>query len=73
MWLAGGGVKGGTAHRRDRRIGLHERADPYHIHDLHATILHLMGMDHMALTYLYNGRFQRLTENGGTVITGAFA
>ena len=55
MWLAGGGVKGGIL-RGHRRVGLHGRGDKVHVHDLHATILHLMGIDHERLTYRYGGR-----------------
>ena len=47
--------------------------DPHHVRDLHATILHLLGLDDMKLTFLFNGRFQRLTENGGQVISKALA
>jgi len=42
--------------------------DPVHVHDLHATILHLMGIDHEALTYLHNGRYERLTDVAGHVV-----
>ncbi len=73
VWMAGGGVKGGTVVGESDEVGYKAGTDPYHIRDLHATILHAMGMNDMALTYLYNGRFQRLTENGGKVIKAAFA
>ncbi len=73
VWMAGGGVKGGTVIGSSDEVGYKAGTDPYHIRDLHATILHGMGLNDMALTYLYNGRFQRLTENGGKVIKGAFA
>ncbi len=73
VWMAGGGVKGGTVIGASDEVGYKAGTDPYHIRDLHATILHAMGLNDMALTYLYNGRFQRLTENGGKVIKAAFA
>ena len=73
VWMAGGGVKGGTVVGASDEVGYKAGVDPYHIRDLHATILHAMGLNDMALTYLYNGRFQRLTENGGKVIKPVFA
>jgi len=73
VWMAGGGVKGGTVVGESDDVGYKAGTDPYHIRDLHATILHAMGLNDMALTYLYNGRFQRLTENGGKVIKPVFA
>jgi len=73
VWMAGGGVKGGTVVGESDDVGYKAGTDPYHIRDLHATILHAMGLNDMALTYLYNGRFQRLTENGGKVIKSVFA
>lgn len=73
VWMAGGGVKGGTVIGSSDEVGYKAGTDPHHIRDLHATILYAMGLDDMALTYLFNGRFQRLTGNGGTVIKKAFA
>jgi hypothetical protein len=73
VWMAGGGVRGGTVIGSSDEVGFKAGTDPYHIRDLHATILHAMGLDDMALTYLYSGRFQRLTGNGGVVIDKAFA
>ena len=73
MWLAGGGVKGGHVHRRDRRIRLRGRGEPVHVHDLHATILHLLGFDHEQLTYRYAGRDFRLTDVYGKVVHGVLA
>jgi hypothetical protein len=73
VWLAGGGVKGGTVIGSSDEVGYKAGEDPHHIRDLHATILHAVGLDDMALTYLFNGRFQRLTGNGGVVIKKAFA
>ncbi len=73
VWMAGGGVKGGTVIGESDEVGLKAARDPYHIRDFHATLLHALGLNDMALTYLYNGRYQRLTENGGTVIQSVFA
>lgn len=73
VWMAGGGVKGGTIIGSSDEVGYQAGEDPFHIRDLHATILHAVGLNDMALTYLFNGRFQRLTENGGVVIQKAFA
>ena len=73
VWMAGGGVKGGTVIGESDEVGLKAGRDPHHIRDFHATILHAMGLNDMALTYLYNGRYQRLTENGGQVIKAALA
>ncbi len=68
MWMAGGGVKGGTILGATDEIGMHQIADRAHVNDIHATILHLMGIDHMKLTYLHGGRDERLTENGGRIL-----
>ncbi len=67
-WMAGGGVKAGTVVGATDEIGLRAVQDHAHVHDIHATILHLMGLDHTALTYLHNGRDERATINGGEVI-----
>ena len=56
VWLAGGGVKGGVSHGATDEVGYAAAVDPVHINDLHATILHLLGINHEQLTYLYNGR-----------------
>lgn len=69
MWMAGGGVKGGLAYGSTDEYGWHSVEKKVHVHDLHATILHLMGIDHTKLTYLYGGRNYRLTDVYGTVIT----
>jgi hypothetical protein len=66
--LAGGGVKGGTAYGATDDFGFKAAVDRVHVHDLHATILHLMGLDHTRLTYRYSGRDYRLTDVAGTVI-----
>jgi hypothetical protein len=68
MWLAGGGVKGGTIYGATDDFGFKAVEKPVHVHDLHATILHLMGIDHTKLTYRYSGRDFRLTDVSGTVI-----
>jgi hypothetical protein len=72
-WLAGGGVRGGQAIGSSDEVGYKAGDDPHHIRDLHATVLHAAGLDDMRLTYLFNGRFQRLTGNGGNVIQKAFS
>ena len=71
VWMAGGGVKGGTVVGSSDEVGYKAGSEPYHIRDLHATILHCMGLSDLSLTYLYNGRYQRLTTNGGTIIKNA--
>jgi hypothetical protein len=68
MWMAGGGVKGGQTIGATDDMGLHAISDRAHVHDLHATMLYLMGLDHLKLTYLHNGRDERATVNGGNVI-----
>ena len=68
VWLAGGGVKGGTIHGTTDEFGARAIENKVHIHDLHATILHLLGFDHTRLTYRYNGRDFRLTDNYGNVV-----
>jgi hypothetical protein len=68
MWLAGGGVKGGMIHGATDEFGVHAVTDRVHVHDLHATILHLMGLDHERLTYRYSGRDFRLTDVHGRVV-----
>ena len=65
MWMAGGGVKGGQTIGTTDEMGLHAVEDRLHVHDLHATILYLMGIDHMNLVYRYKGRPERPTLNEG--------
>jgi uncharacterized protein (DUF1501 family) len=65
MWMAGGGIKGGIAVGATDEIGLRAVEDQIHIHDAHATILSLLGLDHRRLTYLFQGRAMRLTDIGG--------
>jgi hypothetical protein len=66
--LAGGGVKGGTVYGATDDLGFKAVEKPVHVHDLHATILHLMGLDHTRLTYRYSGRDFRLTDVAGNVV-----
>jgi len=73
MLLAGGGVKGGIAYGATDDFGFKAVDKPVHPHDLHATILHLLGMDHTKLTYRYSGRDFRLTDVQGEVVTGILA
>ncbi|WP_299466449.1 DUF1501 domain-containing protein, partial [uncultured Gimesia sp.] len=68
MWLAGAGVKRGHVHGATDEYGYYAARDKVHIHDLHATLLHLMGMDHKKLTYRYAGRDFRLTDVYGEVV-----
>ena len=65
VWLAGGGVRGGKVIGATDEIGLRAVEDQVHMHDLHATILTLLGLDHKRLTYLFQGRDFRLTDVGG--------
>ena len=67
MWMAGGGVKGGFAYGATDDYGYYAQENKMHVHDLHATILHLLGLDHERLTYRYAGRDFRLTDVAGTV------
>ena len=68
MWLAGGGVKGGYVHGATDEFGFQAVENKVHVHDLHATILHLLGFDHEKLTYRYAGRDFRLTDVHGQVV-----
>lgn len=72
-WMAGGGVKGGTTYGSTDEFGSRAAENKVHIHDLHATILALMGFDHKKLTYRYNGRDFRLTDNFGNVVKDVIA
>jgi hypothetical protein len=73
MWFAGGGTKGGTVVGATDDLGLKAVQDVYHLRDVHATILHLMGLDDLRLTYYYAGRNRRLTDTGGKKITQVLA
>ena len=68
MWLAGGGVRGGMVHGATDEFGWHAERDVVHIHDLHATILYLMGLDHERLTVRWGGRDYRLTDVHGRIV-----
>ncbi len=68
VWMAGGGVKGGTVYGSTDEFGFKAQEKPMPVHDLHATILHLMGLDHTKLTYRYAGRDYRLTDVHGNVV-----
>ena len=71
--MAGGGVKGGLAYGATDEFGYKAIENRVHIHDLHATVLHLMGLDHTRLTYRYSGRDFRLTDVHGEIVTGILA
>lgn len=73
MWMAGGGIRGGLSYGNTDEYGWHAVENPVHVHDLHATILYLMGMDHERLTYRYAGRDYRLTDVYGSVVHGLLA
>jgi hypothetical protein len=73
VWLAGGGVKGGHIHGATDDYGYHAIEDKVPMHDLHATMLHLMGMDHKKVTYRFGGRDMRLTDVFGELVTGILA
>jgi hypothetical protein len=73
MWLAGGGVRGGMAHGATDEFGFRAIDGRVHVHDLHATILHLLGLDHERLTYRYAGRDFRLTDVYGRVVREVLA
>jgi hypothetical protein len=73
MWLAGGGVKGGITHGATDDLGWDAVEGRTHVHDLHATLLHLLGLDHERLTYHYGGRDYRLTDVHGKVVRAILA
>jgi hypothetical protein len=70
MWLAGGGIKPGITHGETDEFGFQVVKDRVHVHDLHATILHLLGFDHTRLTYRFQGRDFRLTDVSGEIVKG---
>ena len=72
MWMAGGGVRGGQVIGATDPVGLRAVEDASHVHDVHATILHLLGLNHRRLTYMHNGRRERLTDTAGEVIERVF-
>ncbi len=73
LWMAGGGVRGGLAYGRTDDYGYEAVEDKVHVHDWHATVLHLLGLDHQKLTYRYAGRDMRLTDVKGNVVKGILA
>jgi len=73
VWMAGGGVKGGFAYGATDEFGMRAVENRMHVHDLHATILHLMGIDHERLTFRHSGRDFRLTDVAGKVAAGIIA
>jgi arylsulfatase A-like enzyme len=68
MWMAGGGVRAGSIHGTTDELGYNVATGGVHVHDLHATMLHLLGIDHERLTYKFQGRRYRLTDVHGTVV-----
>lgn len=72
-WLAGGGVRGGVTHGETDEYGIRVANDGVHVHDFHATILHLMGLDHTKLTYRHSGRDFRLTDVHGNIVQNLLA
>ena len=70
MWLAGGGIRPGTVYGETDEFGFNIARDPVHVHDLNATLLHLLGIDHEQLTYRSQGRDFRLTDVHGRVVDG---
>ena len=73
IWMAGGGIRGGVTHGDTDEIGLYAVDGQSHVHDIHATILHCLGLEHLKLTFTHNGRQERATINGGEVIHDVLA
>ena len=73
MWFAGGGFKAGHVFGETDDLGFNVSKDPLHVHDLNATLLHLLGLDHTRLTYRFQGRDYRLTDVHGNVAKGLIA
>lgn len=73
MWLAGGGVRGGVSYGQTDEFGFAAEENPVHLHDIHATILALLGLDHERLDYFHQGRYERLTDVHGHVIREVIA
>ncbi|MFM8583637.1 MAG: DUF1501 domain-containing protein, partial [Planctomycetaceae bacterium] len=73
IWLAGGGIRRGHVYGQTDEFGFNVASDPVHVHDLHATLLHLLGFDHKRLTYRFQGRDFRLTDVHGNVVEGLLA
>lgn len=72
IWMAGGGVRGGQIIGATDECGLRATERPVHVHDIHATILQALGLDHLRLTYPHNGRAERATVNGGMIVSELF-
>lgn len=73
MWMAGGGIKGGMTYGATDELGYAAVENPVHVHDLHATMLYLFGIDHERLTYRFQGRDFRLTDVSGHVVQDILA
>jgi hypothetical protein len=73
MWFAGGGTKAGAIFGQTDELGFNAVADRAHVHDIHATILHLLGLDHKRLTFRFQGRDFRLTDVHGELLTKLLA
>ncbi len=73
VWMAGGGAKGGQYYGSTDEIGMRAAEHPVHVHDIHATILHMLGLNHLQLTYMHNGRAERPTVLAGQVIKEVFS
>ena len=73
MWMAGGGIKGGITHGATDELGYNAVDDVVSIHDMHATMLHTLGIDHKKMTYRFQGRDFRLTDVEGEVLRGLIA
>jgi len=73
IWMAGGGVRGGTVYGETDDFSYNIVKDPMHVHDLQATIMHLLGVEHTKLTYKFQGRHFRLTDVHGSVVRDILA
>ena len=73
IWMAGGGIKPGIVYGETDDVGYNIVRDPVHVHDLHATMMRLLGIDHERLTYRFQGRHYRLTDIAGELIPGIMA
>jgi hypothetical protein len=73
MWMAGGGIKRGFTYGETDALGYHVAKDKVHVHDLQATLLHCLGLEHTKLTYKFQGRDYRLTDVHGEVVKGILA
>jgi hypothetical protein len=72
-WMTGAGIRGGTSYGETDEIGFKAAVDRTSVNDLHATMLHLLGIDHRKLTYFHNGRSYRLTDVAGNIVTKILA